>query len=233
MYILDIAIVIIVALYAFRGYQRGFILSIVGILSLLGSLAAAYYLGTPARVLLESFQVHTTIETFLNTEVFVNNAIFDTNLTNQNLINAVQDGLTAIGIPSEIASPVITFLSDLNQPLGVALATGLTQLMMVMISFVLVFFIARIIISSMLRSVTKAVKEDNVSSKIDHGLGLIFGVAKGLVFVLVAIGTLMALSFVNPQINTLLVDQFYLDSDQLSIGKVLYYWISDTLAVIL
>jgi uncharacterized membrane protein required for colicin V production len=233
MYILDIAIVIIVALYAFRGYQRGFILSIVGILSLLGSLAAAYYLGTPARVLLESFQVHTTIETFLNTEVFVNNAIFDTNLTNQNLINAVQDGLTAIGIPSEIASPVITFLSDLNQPLGVALATGLTQLMMVMISFVLVFFIARIIISSMLRSVTKAVKEDNVSSKIDHGLGLIFGVAKGLVFVLVAIGTLMALSFVNPQINSLLVDQFHLDSDQLSIGKVLYYWISDTLAVIL
>ncbi len=73
MYILDIAIIIIVALYAFRGYQRGFILSIVGILSLLGSLAAAYYLGTPARVLLESFQVHTTIETFLNTEVFVNN----------------------------------------------------------------------------------------------------------------------------------------------------------------
>jgi uncharacterized membrane protein required for colicin V production len=233
MYILDIAIVIIIALYAFKGYQRGFILSIVGILSLIGSLAAAYYLGTPARVLLESFQVHTTIETFLNTEVFVNNAIFETNLTNQNLINAVQDGLTAIGIPTDIAATVITFLSDFDQPLGLALASGLTQLMMVMISFVLVFFIARIAISTMLRSVTKAVKEDNVSSKVDRVLGLVFGLAKGLVFVLVAIGTLMALSFVNPQINTLLVEQFYLDSNQLSIGKILYHWISDTLALIL
>jgi len=233
MYILDIAIVIIIALYAFKGYQRGFILSIVGILSLIGSLAAAYYLGTPARVLLESFQVHTTIETFLNTEVFVNNAIFETNLTNQNLINAVQDGLTAIGIPTDIAATVITFLSDFDQPLGLALANGLTQLMMVMISFVLVFFIARIAISTMLRSVTKAVKEDNVSSKVDRVLGLVFGLAKGLVFVLVAIGTLMALSFVNPQINTLLVEQFYLDSNQLSIGKILYHWISDTLALIL
>jgi uncharacterized membrane protein required for colicin V production len=233
MYILDFTIVIIIAIYAFKGYQRGFILSIVGILSLIGSLAAAYYLGTPARVLLESFQLHTTIENFLGNEVFINNPIFENSLANQNLINAVQDGLTAIGIPTDIATTVITFLSDFDQPLGLALANGLTQLMMVMISFVLVFFIARIAISTMLRSVTKAVKEDNVSSKVDHVLGLVFGIAKGLVFVLVAIGTLMALSFVNPQINTLLVEQFYLDSNQLSIGKLLYHWISDTLALIL
>jgi hypothetical protein len=84
----------------------------------------------------------------------------------------------------------------------------------------------------LLKSLVKIVKDNKISSSVDQILGLIFGLLRSAVFVMVIIAALMALSFINPGVNTLLVDQLQLNSANFSIGKQFYQWISEILALI-
>ena len=232
MNIVDGVIIALLLIGAFNGFRRGLLSSILGIISLIGALATAYFLGQQAQGLLQMFQVDSMIEQFLNTTVFINNPLFETNLSDSNVIQMIQDGLIAIGIPSFMNDALNTFINDLNQPLGQALAEGLTNLAMLVLSFVLVYFIARLIITLLLKSLVKVVKDNKISSSVDQILGLIFGLLRSAVFVMVVIAALMALSFINPGVNTLLVDQLQLNSANFSIGKQFYQWISEILALI-
>ena len=232
MNIVDGIIIALLIVGGFNGFRRGLLSSILGILSLVGALAVAYFLGQQAQGLLELFQVNTMIEQFLNTSVFINNSLFETNLSDSNVIQMIQDGLTAIGIPSFITDALNTFINDLNQPLGEALAEGLTNLAMLVLSFVLVYFIARLVITLVLKSLVKIVKDNKISSSVDKILGLLFGLLRTTVFIMVVISALMAISFINQDVNTFLVDQFQLNSANFSIGKQFYQWISEILALI-
>ena len=232
MNIVDGVIIALLIIGGFNGFRRGLLSSILGILSLVGALAVAYFLGQQAQGLLELFQVNTMIEQFLNTSVFINNSLFETNLSDSNVIQMIQDGLTAIGIPSFITNALNTFINDLNQPLGEALAEGLTNLAMIVLSFVLVYFIARLVIALVLKSIVKVVKDNKISSSVDKILGLLFGLLRTTVFIMVVISALMAISFINQDVNTFLVDQFQLNSANFSIGKQFYQWISEILALI-
>ena len=232
MNIVDGIIIALLIIGGINGFRRGFLSSILGILSLAGALAVAYFLGQQAQGLLELFQVNTTIEQFLNTTVFINNPLFETNLSESNVIQLIQDGLIAIGIPSFITDALNTFVNDLNQPLGQALANGLTNLAMLVLSFVLVYFIARLVITLILKSLVKKVKDNKISSTIDQLFGLLFGLIRSTVFILVMISVLMAVSFINQDLNALLVDQLQLNSSNFSIGKQFYQWISEILALI-
>jgi uncharacterized membrane protein required for colicin V production len=232
MNIVDGVIIALLIIGGFNGFRRGLLSSILGILSLVGALAVAYFLGQQAQGLLELFQVNTMIEQFLNTSVFINNSLFETNLSDSNVIQMIQDGLTAIGIPSFITNALNTFINDLNQPLGEALAEGLTNLAMIVLSFVLVYFIARLVIALVLKSIVKVVKDNKISSSVDKILGLLFGLLRTTVFIMVLLSALMAISFINQGVNTFLVDQFQLNSANFSIGKQFYQWISEILALI-
>jgi uncharacterized membrane protein required for colicin V production len=232
MNIVDGVIIALLIIGGFNGFRRGLLSSILGILSLVGALAVAYFLGQQAQGLLELFQVNTMIEQFLNTSVFINNSLFETNLSDSNVIQMIQDGLTAIGMPSFITDALNTFINDLNQPLGEALAEGLTNLAMLVLSFVLVYFIARLVITLVLKSIVKIVKDNKISSSVDKILGLLFGLLRTTVFIMVVISALMAISFINQDVNTFLVDQFQLNSANFSIGKQFYQWISEILALI-
>jgi len=232
MNIVDGVIIALLIIGGFNGFRRGLLSSILGILSLVGALAVAYFLGQQAQGLLELFQVNTMIEQFLNTSVFINNSLFETNLSDSNVIQMIQDGLTAIGMPSFITDALNTFINDLNQPLGEALAEGLTNLAMLVLSFVLVYFIARLVITLVLKSLVKIVKDNKISSSVDKILGLLFGLLRTTVFIMVLISALMAISFINQDVNTFLVDQFQLNSANFSIGKQFYQWISEILALI-
>ena len=232
MNIVDGIIIALLIVGGFYGFRRGLLGSILGILSLVGALAVAYFLGQQAQGLLELFQVNTMIEQFLNTSVFINNSLFETNLSDSNVIQMIQDGLTAIGIPSFITDALNTFINDLNQPLGEALAEGLTNLAMLVLSFVLVYFIARLVITLVLKSIVKVVKDNKISSSVDKILGLLFGLLRTTVFIMVVISALMAISFINQDVNTFLVDQFQLNSANFSIGKQFYQWISEILPLI-
>lgn len=232
MNIVDGVIIALLIIGGFNGFRRGLLSSILGILSLVGALTVAYFLGQQAQGLLELFQVNTMIEQFLNTSVFINNSLFETNLSDSNVIQMIQDGLTAIGMPSFITDALNTFINDLNQPLGEALAEGLTNLAMLVLSFVLVYFIARLVITLVLKSLVKIVKDNKISSSVDKILGLLFGLLRTTVFIMVLISALMAISFINQDVNTFLVDQFQLNSANFSIGKQFYQWISEILALI-
>jgi uncharacterized membrane protein required for colicin V production len=233
MNIVDGVIIALLIIGGFNGFRRGFLSSILGIISLFGALALAYFLGQHARNLLGLLQVDLSIEQFLNTNVFINNPIFDNTLSDSNVIQLLQDGLMAIGIPTFITDALNNFISDLNQPLGEALAESLTNLAMLVLSFVLVYVVARIILTLILKSLVKVVKDNKITSAIDQILGLMFGILRSALFVMVVIAALMALSFINQDVNTLLVEQLQLNLENFSIGKQFYQWISEILAIII
>jgi uncharacterized membrane protein required for colicin V production len=232
MNIVDGIIIGLLVLGGINGFRRGLLVSIIGIVSLFGALSVAYFFGQRVQTLLETFQVNTTIEQFLNTTVFINNPLFETNLATSNVIQLIEDGLTAIGIPSFLTAALNTSINNLNQPLGEALAAGLTNLAMIVLSFVLVYVLTRLLIRLVLKSLVKIVKKNKVSSSIDQTLGFIFGFLRYAVFVMVVISVLMAVSFINQDLNILLVDQLQLNSSNFSIGKQFYQWISEILALI-
>jgi uncharacterized membrane protein required for colicin V production len=232
MNIVDGVIIALLIIGGYNGFRRGLLISMIGIISLVGALAAAYFLGQQAQNLLAMFQVNSMIEQFLNTSVFINNPLFETNLSDSNVIQLIEDGLTAIGIPSFITETLNTLINDLNQPLGEALAKGLTNLAMLVLSFVVVYFIARLVIAFVLKSIVKVVKDNKISSSVDKILGLLFGLLRTTVFIMVVISALMAISFINQDVNTFLVDQLQLNSANFSIGKQFYQWISEILALI-
>jgi uncharacterized membrane protein required for colicin V production len=221
----DIGILAVILIYSLIGLKRGLLSSIAGLISFLGALAAAYFLGEQVRILLESFAIHTSIQTFLQNEVFINNAIFETQLTNDNFAQTVLAGLSVLNLPSEVASPLMVFVEGLNQPLGQALAEGLTNFSMILLSFVGVYLAVRIVLQIIMNALVRLVKRSQVTSNLDSIFGLIFGLAKGIVFVFVIVAILTALSFINVEVNNFLVEQLKLTTEDQTIGKLFYGWV--------
>lgn len=230
---LDLGIVLVVLLFSFIGLKKGLLGSIAGLISFFGALIAAYFLGDQAKVFLESFGIHTNIQTFLQNEVFINNPIFQTTLTNDNFIQTVQDGLSVLGLPNEIASPLMMFVSMLNQPLGQALAQGLTNLAMVVFSFVGIYLLVRIVLQLVMNALVRLMKRSSVTSNLDSLLGFLFGFVKGVFFVFIVIAVMTALSFINVDVNEFLVSQLKLSTTDQTIGKIVYFWVIQLIEILI
>jgi uncharacterized membrane protein required for colicin V production len=222
---IDLGILLVILIYSIIGFKKGLLSSIAGFISFLGALTAAYFLGNQVKLLLEGFGIHTNIQSFLENEVFINNSIFQTTLTNDNFVESVQGGLIAIGLPNEVASPLIMFVDSLNQPLGNALAQGLTNLSMIIFSFIGVYLLVRIVLQIIMSVLVRLVKRSKVTSNLDSLLGFFFGLTKGFVFVFIVIAMMTALSFINGGVNEFLVSQLKLSTDDQTIGKIVYFWV--------
>lgn len=222
MSILDIGIIVALLLFILNGYRKGILKDLFSLAGLLGSLAIAFYFSSVVRGVLDSFSLTDTIYTQLYANAFSSGGIFDITLTDANLVNTVQDGLVAIGIPLELLQPLLTFLTELNRPLGEALAYAITELVMLILSFVSLFVVSRIILSIILGQLSKSIKTSKVLSNVDRSLGLILGIFKGAVFVGIVFVALIGLSFLNPVLNGWMIEQLDLDSNTWSLSKTLY-----------
>jgi uncharacterized membrane protein required for colicin V production len=222
MSILDIGIVVALILFILNGYRKGILKDLFSLAGLLGSLAIAFYFSSVVRGVLDSFSLTDTIYTQLYDNAFSSGGIFDITLTDSNLVTTVENGLVAIGIPLELLQPLLTFLTELNRPLGEALAYAITELVMLILSFVSLFIVSRITLSLIFRQLSKSMKTSKVLSNVDRGLGLILGIFKGAVFVGIVFVALIGLSFLNPVLNGWMIEQLDLDSNTWSLSKTLY-----------
>jgi uncharacterized membrane protein required for colicin V production len=222
MSILDIGILVVSVFFLWSGYRSGLLKTIFSLVSLFGGLAAAYYLYPFFIQLLEAFSLSNQINAYLLANAFSGNSIFDVTLTDLNFLTSVEEGLNALSIPSILIDPLLNFLTEFDQPLGLALAEALTTLAMVLLSFVSVYIISRLVISFLLSKIRKLVKSNKVVSSIDRFLGLLFGAVKAVVLIGIVMLGLIGLSLINVEVNTWLGSQLQLGEETFSIASVVY-----------
>lgn len=222
--IIDIVILVLVVLFGIGGFRHGFFKEVVGIAALLGAVVLAYLLADLAKqTAINSFQLDVSLFTTLR-EVFSGNAVYDQVIdgSQPDALTLLTTGLTQIGLPALFASPLASILIEFNGSIGDALATASTNLLLTIGSYLVTFLVAWILLIILGKQFVKLSKQNPIFKFIDSLLGIVLGLGRAAVLILIAFSIGIALTFVIPEINAFLVSDLALESESFSVGKFLY-----------
>jgi uncharacterized membrane protein required for colicin V production len=222
--IIDIVILVLVILFGIGGFRHGFFKEVVGIAALLGAVVLAYLLADLAKqTAINSFQLDVSLFTTLR-EVFSGNAVYDQVIdgSQPNALTLLTTGLTQIGLPALFASPLASILIEFNGTIGDALATASTNLLLTIASYLLTFLVSWILLIVLGKQFVKLSKQNPIFKFIDSLLGIVLGLGRAAVLILIAFSIGIALTFVVPEINAFLVSDLALESESFSVGKFIY-----------
>lgn len=222
--IIDIVILVLVILFGIGGFKHGFFKEVVGIVALIGAAALAFLLGDLVKqTAIDSFQIDVTVFNLIR-DIFSGNAVYEQVIdgSQPNALSLLTTGLTQIGLPALLASPLASVLINFNGTIGDALATASTNLVLVSLSYLITFLIGWILLLIVGKQFVKLSKQNAVFKFIDSIFGFVLGVGRAALLILIAFGIAIALSFVLPDINTFLVSDLALESDAFSVGKFIY-----------
>lgn len=222
--IIDIVILVLVILFGLGGFKHGFFKEVVGIAALLGAIAMSFLLADLVKqTAIDSFQVDGTVFTMIR-DIFSGDAVYEQVIdgSQPNALALLTTGLTGIGLPAILASPLASILITFNGTIGDALATASTNLVLVSLSYLLTFLISWVLLLVLGKQFVKLSKQNAVFKFIDSVFGFALGVGRAALLILIAFGIAIALSFVLPDINTFLVNDLALESESFSIGKFIY-----------
>ena len=222
--IIDIVIFVLVVLFGVGGFRHGFFKEVVGIVALLGAVVLAYLLADLAKqTAINSFQVDVSLFTILR-EVFSGNAVYEQVIdgSQPDALTLLTTGLTQIGLPALFASPLASILIEFNGSIGDALATASTNLLLTIGSYLVTFLVAWILLIILGKQFVKLSKQNPIFKFIDSLLGIVLGLGRAAVLILIAFSIGIALSFVVPEINAFLVSDLALESESFSVGKFIY-----------
>lgn len=221
--IIDIVIVILVLLFAYGGFKNGFIKEVVGIGAVIGALVLAYFLAGIVEGILVDSPLYPMLFTNLR-GIFTGNAIYDVVIdSNQpGALEYLTDGLSQIGLPGFLASPLAGLLITFNGTLGDGLASAASYFVMLISSYVLTFLVGWILILILGRQLIKLTNNFTFFKLFDAILGAGLGIVRAGLVIGIAILIAVALSFVVPSVNNFIVQDLALDTEAFSIGRYLY-----------
>jgi uncharacterized membrane protein required for colicin V production len=226
---IDIGLVVISLLFAFSGFKNGFFKEIASVGAFIGAIVLSYLLASFLKdIIINQTPLYSLIYDTLIGNVFTGNALYDTVIDSSqpDALAYLTDGLTQIGLPGFLASPLAAILIDFNGTLGAALATSATDLSMVIISYLGTFLIAWILLLILLKQLVHLTKSVGFFKFIDSILGLGLGLVRAALVLAVILLITIPLSFVVPSIQTFInQDLDLLNPDSFSIGKFIYQFV--------
>ena len=221
--VIDLVIVIVGLLFAIGGFKNGFFKEVVGIGAFVGALVLAYLLAG----MVEAALINTPVYPFLFSNLrglFSGNAVYDVVIDSSQAgaLEYLTDGLTQIGLPGFLASPLASLLITFNGTVGDALATAASYFVILIGSYVLTFLVGWILILILGKQLVKLT--DNV--KLFKFFDAILGAGLGLVRAALVVGIMFLIavpvSFVVPEVNEYINQDLALATDTFSIGRFLY-----------
>lgn len=222
--IIDIAILVVVTLFAIGGFRQGFFKEVLGILALGGAVVLTYFLADLTKqVMIDQIGLDLVIYSPLR-DVFSGNVIYDQVIDGSlpNALELLTDGLTQIGLPEIFAAPLASILINFEGSLGDALATASTNLVLTVISYLATFLISWILLLIVGKQFVKLTKQNPIFKFLDSILGIVLGLGRAALMIGIAFAIAIALSLVIPDINTFFSEDLSLDTDKFSIGKFIY-----------
>ena len=222
--IIDIAILVVVTLFAIGGFRQGFFKEVLSILALGGAVVLTYFLADLTKqVMIDQIGLDLVIYSPLR-DVFSGNVIYDQVIDGSlpNALELLTDGLTQIGLPEIFAAPLASILINFEGSLGDALATASTNLVLTVISYLATFLISWILLLIVGKQFVKLTKQNPIFKFLDSILGIVLGLGRAALMIGIAFAIAIALSLVIPDINTFFSEDLSLDTDKFSIGKFIY-----------
>ncbi len=225
--IIDISLIVLSLLFAISGFKNGFLKEVVGLGSFIGAIILAYVLANWVEDILVTTPLYTLLFTNLNDSIFTGNALYDTVIDSSQpgALGYLTDGLTQIGLPGFLATPLANILITFNGTLGEALATASAYFVILIISYLGTFswtWLLLVIVGSQLVKLSKDVKAIKF---VDSLLGVGLGLGRAAVLVAIALLIVIPLTFVVPSINDFITSDLALNEDVFSLGKFIYTFV--------
>jgi uncharacterized membrane protein required for colicin V production len=222
--IIDIVIVVLVILFGISGFKNGFFKELKGILAFIGALVITYFLASMVQTFLISTPVQPFIYDWFSQSIFVGNSAYEVviDATIPDALTYLVGGLTDIGIPDFIATPLADILITFNGTIGQALATVSTNLILFILSYIVTFLVVWVLLLLTLGQIVSLVKTVTLFKLLDQFLGIFLGIARAALIVIVFFALAIPLSFVIPAVNDFLTSDLALGTEAFSIGKFIF-----------
>ena len=221
---IDISIIVLSLLFAISGFKNGFVKEILGIVSFVGAIAIAYFLANWVEDILVTTPLYTFLFNNLRGSIFTGNSLYDVVIDNSQsgTLGGLIDGLTQIGLPGFLASPLADILITFNGTVGDALATTLAYFLILILSYVAPFLIAWLLLAIMGSILVKLFSRVRSLQFIDSLLGVFLGLARAAVLVTLAIIVVIPVTFVVPSVDAFITTDLALNQPVFSIGNYIY-----------
>jgi uncharacterized membrane protein required for colicin V production len=226
--LIDGALIISILLAAVFGFRKGFIKQVLAFGAFAGAIAISFFTAVYARGLILSYTpVYGLIFSAFQNSVFIGNPLFDLviDTSNPSVLALLTDGLTQLGLPSFIASPLAGMLVSYNGTLGFAFSSVAADLSLTVIAYVVVFLLAWLILAIIAKQLGKLSDLEGAFKFINGLLGLVLGLVKVAINISFIFAALVPLSLFIPPVNSFLVTDLALNAPYFSIGKYLYQFL--------
>lgn len=222
---IDIAIYILLLIMIIIGFSKGFFKQILSVANWLVSLIVAIVFVKPFSGLMAKTTLQTTINGKVAEWIASKGAIFqvpyDASSGNAQISEAISESLSLPKFIAEIIAKGINFDVPDGTTLADILSPAIGSIIMTVISFVILFIGALIIIKIVI-NLLHVVFDRGVLGIVNKLLGAVLGLVKGLVLVSLAMLLVSILSGVVPSLNEFLITDLKLGEESFSIGKYFY-----------
>ena len=223
-----ITIIFLILLVAFIviGIVRGFLFSLLSLAGFLIAVACAFLLSKPVGDALTNSSIGTSMQGSIYDWILTKSNYAAYPLSQELAEDLLPEMLNEIGIPnflnSFIISLILPYIPEVaTEPIGQYIAHGVANIALVVISF-LVLLIVFSIVLLFLKRFAKGVNKIPVVGLVNRLLGAVFGLAMGVVFLIVVSYGLNFVALI-PGANEWLVSELRLtDSSSWSFAKMLY-----------
>ena len=223
-----ITIIFLILLVAFIviGIVRGFLFSLLSLAGFLIAVACAFLLSKPIGDALTNSSIGTSMQGSIYDWILTKSNYAAYPLSQELAKEMLPEMLNEIGIPnflnSFIISLILPYIPEVaTEPIGQYIAHGVANIALVVISF-LVLLIVFSIVLLFLKRFAKGVNKRPVVGLVNRLLGAMFGLAMGVVFLIVVSYGLNFVALI-PGANEWLVSELRLtDSSSWSFAKMLY-----------
>ncbi|MDO5556977.1 MAG: CvpA family protein [Clostridia bacterium] len=182
----DLIILFIIVITTIIGLKKGLTGSLFGIISFVLSILIAFVLYIPvSNTLINNTKIDDRIHNIISTSL------------NQNTDKVVEDRTNQSNLPKVVNEYIRNQTNETKNDLAVTSAQYLTSMVMRILSGIIVFIIAKIVLI-ILKSFTKIFTNLPVIKQCDKLGGIAFGVIKGFLIIYLVMAVL---SFVAPQGN--------------------------------
>ena len=223
-----ITIIFLILLVAFIviGIVRGFLFSLLSLVGFLIAVVCAFLLSKPVGDALTNSSIGTSMQGSIYDWILTKSNYAAYPLSQELAKEMLPEMLNEIGIPnflnSFIISLILPYIPEVaTEPIGQYIAHGVANIALVVISF-LVLLIVFSLALLFLKRFAKGVNKIPVVGLVNRLLGAVFGLAMGVVFLIVVSYGLNFVALI-PGANEWLVSELRLtDSSSWSFAKMLY-----------
>jgi uncharacterized membrane protein required for colicin V production len=231
--IIDVVLVLLTLLFLISGFKNGIFKEITGITVFIVAIGLSVLLaGMVEDILINNSPVYQLLFDTFSGSVFTGNASYEIVLdpTQSDILTTITDGLTGIGIPGFIASPIAGIIDTFNGTLGDALATTVSYFIILIGSYVVTFLVSWILLLITASQLRKATKEIKLFKFIDSVLGIGLGALRAAVVIGILFFIAIPVSFAVPQVADFMTTDLAVNSEAFSIGKTIYEFATSLLA---